>query len=275
MKSTLISVALCATGAVASLGSTSTLAIGYELDGVIQPHRLVNVGTASDGILDEVRVENGDRVAAGDVIARLDFGVEEASALLAKARAELETAHEMQAVQLADARRRLEQQEGLFDKGIITAEELQTTRTEEKLAELGLQQADESIRLAELEYRRAAAILEQGTIQSPIDGLVVERFLSPGELLTKSRGSQVVTIAALDPLVIDVNAPLSLIREIEVGGRAEVRVLMPGSEMHQATVQFTDRLVDTASDTFRVRLELPNPDYALPAGLRCKVTFLK
>ncbi|HVE52441.1 MAG TPA: hypothetical protein VNB23_03535, partial [Ramlibacter sp.] len=37
-----------------------------------------------------------------------------------------------------------------------------------------------------------------------------------------------------------------------------------------ATVTLVDRLIDGASNTFRVRMELPNGDHALPAGLRCK-----
>jgi multidrug efflux pump subunit AcrA (membrane-fusion protein) len=38
-------------------------------------------------------------------------------------------------------------------------------------------------------------------------------------------------------------------------------------------VAVVDRVVDAASSTFRVRLELPNPQHRIPAGLKCKVTF--
>ncbi len=42
---------------------------------------------------------------------------------------------------------------------------------------------------------------------------------------------------------------------------------------HRAEVTVVDRVVDAASGTFGVRLELPNPDYAIPAGLKCRVEF--
>ena len=41
-----------------------------------------------------------------------------------------------------------------------------------------------------------------------------------------------------------------------------------------ATVAIVDRVIDPASGTFGVRLELPNPDYRLPGGLKCMVRFL-
>ena len=43
-----------------------------------------------------------------------------------------------------------------------------------------------------------------------------------------------------------------------------------GAGVRQARVILVDKLIDGASNTFRVRLELPNPGLTLPAGLRCK-----
>ena len=45
---------------------------------------------------------------------------------------------------------------------------------------------------------------------------------------------------------------------------------LPGAEPVQATVQHVDQVLDAASNSFRVRLSLPNPNNQLPAGLRCK-----
>ena len=54
---------------------------------------------------------------------------------------------------------------------------------------------------------------------------------------------------------------------------AEVRPEKPGGGVLEASVKIVDRVVDAASGTFGVRLELPNPEYRLSAGLKCKVTF--
>jgi multidrug efflux pump subunit AcrA (membrane-fusion protein) len=54
---------------------------------------------------------------------------------------------------------------------------------------------------------------------------------------------------------------------------AEVRPEFPEPRKYSARVIIVDRVIDAASGTFGVRLELPNPNYFLPAGLKCKVVF--
>jgi hypothetical protein len=49
---------------------------------------------------------------------------------------------------------------------------------------------------------------------------------------------------------------------------------VPGGTAQRARVVVVDRLIDAASNTFGVRLELPNEDYAIPGGLRCDVRFM-
>ena len=68
--------------------------------------------------------------------------------------------------------------------------------------------------------------------------------------------------------------PVRVLKDIRVGMRAQVTPQIPGGEMHLANVTVVDRLVDAASNTFGVRLQLPNPDYAIPGGVRCDITFL-
>jgi multidrug efflux pump subunit AcrA (membrane-fusion protein) len=56
--------------------------------------------------------------------------------------------------------------------------------------------------------------------------------------------------------------------------RGEVTPEVPDGEVQVASVTVVDRIVDPASSTFGVRLELPNADHAIPGGLRCQVRFL-
>jgi multidrug efflux pump subunit AcrA (membrane-fusion protein) len=66
-------------------------------------------------------------------------------------------------------------------------------------------------------------------------------------------------------------APVELLGSIKVGSTAEVRPSGPMGGSYQAKVKIVDRLVDAASDTSGVRLEIPNPENRLVAGIRCKV----
>jgi membrane fusion protein (multidrug efflux system) len=61
--------------------------------------------------------------------------------------------------------------------------------------------------------------------------------------------------------------------EVEVGQTAIIYPEDPVKDAYQATVTIVDRVADAASGTFRVRLTLPNPDLAIPAGLRCGIKF--
>lgn len=273
MKSALIAAALCAAGALASAGAPDLRAGDDILHGVMLPNRVVHVGAATDGILKEVLVDRGDIVSKGQVLGLLSFEVEEANAQLAKARTELRSALGTAEARVADAKKRLQRYETLVVDGIVTDETFEAAQTNLRLEELRLLEAEENLRISRLEYRRAAAFLEQGTIRAPIDGVVSERHLSGGELLSKSGKSSVVTIAQLHPLIVKVNVPVEIYHSLSVGDLAEVMVDLDGGRPHAARVRVIDRLVDTASHTFQVRLEVDNQDNQLPAGLPCRVRF--
>jgi multidrug efflux pump subunit AcrA (membrane-fusion protein) len=133
-----------------------------------------------------------------------------------------------------------------------------------------VEDALENKRLAELEFRRAAEVINRMTVRSPIDGVVVERYLSPGEYI---ENQAIVKLAQIDPLNVEVIIPVALFASIKVGMRAKVIPEAPVGGQYTAEVKIVDRVIDAASGTFGVRLELPNPNYRLPAGLKCRVIF--
>ncbi|UCF32142.1 MAG: efflux RND transporter periplasmic adaptor subunit [bacterium] len=216
-----------------------------ELDGFIEPYLVINLGSEVTGVLASVRVDRGDFVKKGQVLAVLDSRVERATTDLNQVRVDFST-------------REHERTRGLFGKGIIPDMEMDEART--------------GMAIAQAELRQAQAILARRTITSPMDGFVVERFLSPGEQV----GDQpIMRLAQLDPLNVEVIVPVSMIGTIKVGQKAEVRPEEPVSGKYTGTVKIVDRVVDAASGTFGVRIELANRQYTLPAGLKCRVRFLK
>ena len=100
---------------------------------------------------------------------------------------------------------------------------------------------------------------------------MVERLLSPGESVKQT---PILKLAQIDPLRIEVFAPLNLLGKLEPGMKAEVRPEGGTSTAYQAKITVVNRVVDSASGTFGVRLEMPNPNNALSAGLACTVQFL-
>jgi membrane fusion protein, multidrug efflux system len=78
-------------------------------------------------------------------------------------------------------------------------------------------------------------------------------------------------LAQIDPLNVEVILPVTLFPSIKVGMRAMVVPEAPVGGQHFAEIKIVDSVIDAASGTFGVRLELPNPNNRLPAGLKCKV----
>ena len=274
MKSLLLLLALCASGSLLTLtGPLGIQAAAPGIDGVAHPRRIVQVGSATYGLLRSVRVDLGDLVEAGQVVAELEAEVQAAQADLAQARAEATAAREMVAVRLPDARRRLARQEGLRAEGYAPQESVDAIRTEVQVEELALAQQDEEAHINQLELKRSRALLAQSTIRSPVSGVVTERHLSPGELLNSSTSNVVITVAELDPLIVEAHVPIAMFEDVEVGQGVAVHLDAVGNPQRTATITLKDHVVDTASRTFRVQLELPNPGYELPAGLRCRVIF--
>jgi multidrug efflux pump subunit AcrA (membrane-fusion protein) len=110
---------------------------------------------------------------------------------------------------------------------------------------------------------------------SPVDGVVVERHLSPGELVDRSENAVIVEVAQLDPLFIEVRVPQSMLSTLARGDKAVVRPESPVDREFECEIQTIDPVVDAATGTLRVRLALPNPDHRIPAGLHCTVRFLE
>lgn len=256
--------------ATALNSSVSMAAEPAELDGLIEPYLVVNVGSSVPGILDMVKVDRGALVKKGQVLARLQDQVERATMELSRARAEMKGTIAASQARLDYSQRRQHRMEGLFKKKVIPFEEMDEIRTNTKLAEMELAETIENMGLAKLEYKRSEVIVKRMTIHSPITGVVMERFLSPGEYV---EDQPVLKLAQIDPLNVEVFAPVEIFGSIKMGMQAKVRPEAPHGGTYTAKVVIVDQVIDAASGTFGVRLEIPNPKHQLPAGLKCRVIF--
>ncbi len=273
MKIALTILALLAGGAAISHGGSVVASDDYVYDGVAQPSRIIHLGAATDGLISDVLVDRGDTVHGGQVVAQLNVAVSQANAQLARARANGTAARRVIEAKIADIRRRVTQYEALEKDGFKTPEEVDLLRTELSIELLNLASEDERAVINVLEVARAEALVAQGTIESPIDGVVLERFLSTGEFFSRSGQSEILTIAQLDPLFVELHVPVDLFDTLSVGASATVLLDAPGKPTRTAKVRVKDHSIDTASRSFRVRLSIPNPDNRLPSGVRCRVRF--
>jgi RND family efflux transporter MFP subunit len=245
-----------------------------ELDCLIQPREVVSISSPVDGIIERVTVERGDRVQAGDVLVTLESSMERANLAVAAARTEQEAGLKSSQTRLEFGVRRFDRTDEMFRKELVPLKELDEAETAKILAEHGVLEAKENQRIATLEVERAAAALELRTTRSPVSGVVVERIQHPGEFADAKKGP-ILKLARLDPLRVEVFVPVSQMGRVRVGTRAVVIPEPPFATPQEAAVTVVDHVADAASGTFGVRLEMPNPDNRLPAGLKCKVRFAR
>jgi RND family efflux transporter MFP subunit len=250
---------------------------GNELDCLIEPYVTVKVSSAVNGLLETVLVDRGDLVKKGQVLATLESGAEKAAIDALRARATMEAAIKANQARLDLSVRSHERADGMFQKALLPADKLDEAQTTKRLAEMAVLEAADNRRLAALELQRATVELERRTVRSPVTGVVMERLQTAGEFATvgNSPAEPIMRIAQLDPLRVEVFVPVAMLKEVAIGKKAEVVPQAPVGGTYTAKVTIVDHVIDAASGTFGVRLELPNRDYRLRAGLKCRIHFLQ
>ncbi|MBD3646928.1 MAG: HlyD family efflux transporter periplasmic adaptor subunit, partial [Pseudomonadales bacterium] len=102
---------------------------------------------------------------------------------------------------------------------------------------------------------------------SPVDAVIVERLLAPGEYVYEQ--TPLLHLAKTDQLNVEVLMPTSVYGRVHEGMTAIVVPEPPLEGKYEATVEVIDKIMDAASSSFGVQLLLENPDLQIPAGLRC------
>ena len=140
---------------------------------------------------------------------------------------------------------------------MLAFNEKDKAETDVRLAETELQLALDNHSLVQIERARAAQRLKLRSIRSPVDGVIVEILLVPGESV-EDRAREIMTIAEVDPLNVEVVLAASQFGSVQVGMEAEITPLIQGGKIQFADVAVVDRTIDAASDTFGVQLQIEN-----------------
>ena len=255
------------------LPATQLYAQQDSYDCVMEAKSTIELQSSEEGILDRVLVKRGHRVKAREIVARLDSEQEALTTARAQLRAEAETGVNAAKAQNEFRRKEAERLEDLRSTNAIPERDYVTAVVESRLAEIAVETAVMEHDIAKLEYEQAQSRLERRSIRSPVDGVVVDVTMFPGEYVHEQ--ATVMTIAEIDPLYVEVFMPVSQYETVQPGMAAIVAPELPIGGNYDAEVAVVDNVFDAASRTFRVRLVLPNADHALPAGLRCTVRFLQ
>ena len=234
---------------------------------LIEPDRVADLGSQVIGVVERLHVERGDNVVAGQMLLTLRADVERANASAADTRARVDADVLAAHASLELAEQKLRRAQALVTQGFVSDQAVEQARGDAEVARQKVNQARSQQRIWVEERHVAEAQLALRTLRSPFAGVVVERFVNPGERVEER---PLLRLAVIDPLRVELMVPTLQYGALALGDRVTIRPELPGVDAVTATVRHVDRVLDAASNSFRVRLSLPNPNYRLPAGLRCK-----
>jgi len=240
---------------------------------LITPVQVVEIRSSVEGLIDKIYVQRGQAVKKGETLVQLDASVERSTMEAARYRTQMDGRIASARNRLAFATKKFERLDGLSKKQYVAAQARDEAETEKRLAESELQDAIESQELAKREYRRAVDTVNLRTLHSPFNGVVMDRAFNPGDLAEAGGGRKpILTLAKIDPLKVEVILPLDMYGRVKAGMTGLVTPERIGGA-YPASVRVVDKVIDAASGTFGVRLEMPNHKQAIPGGIRCQIDF--
>lgn len=259
--------------ALCALLAAATPALAQEYDCMIEARQAIEIRSPVEAVIDQVHVKRGDVVKKGQLLVTLASGPERAALELARSRARMQGELKAAEARLDIAQKKAARAEELFKQKFISENALDEARAEQQLATEELRRVRETQMLNELEARRSAEVLAMRSIRSPLDGVVVEVMLKPGEFGAITFKDPIMKLAEIDPLHVEVVLPVSEYGQVKPGQKALVMPEAPVGGRYETAVKLVDKVVDAASGTFGVRLELRNRRFEIPAGVRCRVRF--
>ncbi len=206
---------------------------------IIEPSVHIDVSSPVEGVVARRPVKLGDRVKRGQLLFSLRSEVEQATVELSKTRTEFSLRH-------------YERNEGLYQDELISVHERDEFHTEYQLSLQELAQAE--------------AMLARRSVTSPINGVVIDHYLEPGEFV---ESQPVLALAALDPLKVQVVMPYESLGSVAESDTLIVLPVEPVGGRYTADITTIDPIIDAASGTYRIHGMIDNPDGALPAGVEC------
>jgi len=220
--------------------------------GAVEQSTTVQLTAQLDSQVLEVPVKQGDLVKKGDLLVRCDDRLIQATIQANRDYVEANR------IKIRDQSRQVDRYTALQTKNMGTQLDLEKS-------EMALADAREAFAKSTLSLRQAEIDLEHVKMQSPIDGIVLERLVNPGEW-TKP-GQLVIKLGSLNTVLMAPKLTEDKMHSVELGLPAETSFpAFPGA-VFRGKVFKIDPNIDPLTRTFTAYVEINNPDFRLKPGL--------
>lgn len=248
--------------------------------GYVVAQRAAAVASKGTGRLEELRVEEGDRVKEGDIIARLE--ADDVNASLASARAasaQAAASLEFARAQAREAKLRFDRVSDLQSKKLASDAEYDQARAAHESALANVASAEAGLNAAKANVQWAEVQVENTIIRAPFDGTVLTKTADVGEVVApfassaSSRGA-VVTIADMSSLEVEADVSESNIQQIKINQPCLVTLDALPAEPYRATVKKIVPTADRSKATVMVKVSFDEIDGRVLPEMSAKVNFL-
>lgn len=250
------------------------ISVSAILPGRTSAYAVAQVRPQVSGVITERLFTEGDAVAAGQPLYRIDA-------------APYEAAHENAKAALARARAIAEaavKKEARYNE-LVEHEAVSRQNQDDAIAAAGQARADIAAARAALEA--AKVDLDRTVIKAPIDGRIGRSFATVGALVTANQAQELAVINALDPIYVDVAQSsadiLRMKRRFENGGASADNESLPvsltledgGAYAHKGRLELTEVSVDPSTGSVTLRAIFPNPDNFLMPGMFVRAEIIE
>ncbi|MFC1559297.1 efflux RND transporter periplasmic adaptor subunit [Gemmatimonadota bacterium] len=268
-----------------------TLVQTVHAEGRAQPLRQVNVVSQVSGIMDRLRVKEGDYIREGQVLMELDreeyeLALENAQASYLRAQADYAANYEerdtvereglevpqptMDPQAYADIERRFQQAERQLQNNEINKEAFDIIELEYMTARIlagyergNIQQAE--LTSSRITLQRAQRDLDLTMVKAPFSGWVADLLVAEGQYIGGS--TPLLTLLDLSRIRVDVDVLESEISPLRAGRRAEVTFTALKGDMFEGVVISVNPMINSQTRTGKVKLELENPEGRITSGM--------
>ncbi|HEX4199364.1 MAG TPA: efflux RND transporter periplasmic adaptor subunit [Caulobacteraceae bacterium] len=270
-----------ATAVALSPGVAGQGAALLDASGYVVARRQATVSSKITGMVQQVLIEEGDHVQAGQVIARLDPS--NAGAAEAQSRAQVGQAQAniiLAQANLANADIKYRRYRGAAGQGIIATQAIDDTRTADDSARASLAVSRSQLAVSQAELQVAERNLDDTIVRAPFAGVVTVKAAQPGEIVSPvSAGggftrTGICTIVDMDSLEVEVDVAESFINRVSQGMPAVVWLNAYPDWQIPADVIAVIPTADRSKATVTVRVELKAKDARIVPDMGARVTFL-
>ncbi len=251
--------------------TTRSHAEAFPAAGVIYPQEERALSMAVSGLIAELRIKEGDRVKAGQILLKLDQTAQQLEVdrrrLIWQDRTQVEALSE----RLAIVEEQLASLEALFEtSGSVSRDELVSLRLDRINTRGQLQQAKAQKERERLEHQLALTGLADMTLKAPIRGVVTRILRRPGEWAAV--GEPIIELVDLNESLLKLNVPDPVVRRLTLS--LAVPVSVDGLGEHQGSIVYMAPVADAASGLVEVHVRLDNLDHLIRPGTKAQVVFV-